>query len=289
MYPVTVNRLPSLPDAFDTIWNQNKTPIGTLGYAGAWIQTRGTGFAHLRVLDVYGLVLLIDGSGRYRDSDGRNLRVIAGDVIVLVPDLGHHYGSLPGERWSEVFLTFRGDAFDGWRKKGALEPGRKRLDSRRLSYWTGRWLDIAKSNPKNDYEHIELLSSIHLLISDLWASEDSDSRSDKSSGLEGSRHHLDTWPPNQTPDWKAVAHRAGYSYSGWRQAFRRAHGVSPGTYRRTVLMKQAAKLLTRSKLSNGELAERFGCCDAYHFSKLFKAIHGVSPRQYRQQVRDGTE
>lgn len=287
MYHVTVSRPTDLPEAFDTIWDQKETPIGVLGYAGAWIQTRGTGFAHLRVLDFYALVLLIDGSGRYRDKEGRDARIAAGDVITLVPGLGHQYGSLPGERWSEVFLTFRGPPFDRWRRLGALEPGRFRLDDRRLPFWTGRWLDIARRNPRTDYDRIELLSSIHLLISDLWAFRQSRGVIGEDDGLDASRHYLDTWPPDQTPDWQALARRAGYSYSGWRQAFRRANGLSPAAYRRYTLMTQAANLMSRRKATNGELAERFGCCDAYHFSKLFKAVHGVSPREFRRRLKEG--
>lgn len=276
-----------LPQAFDTDWNGRPTPLGRLGVSGAWIQTRGTGFAHMRRLDHYAMVLLIDGTGRYRDEDGRDEALSAGDVLVVVPGLGHQYGSGPGERWSEVFFTFSGRAFDDWSASGGLRPGRIRPDAGQLSFWMGRWLEIARATPFDLFEQVELLGRIHLLICDLCSeAEDGSLGADADARLARSRHELAVWPVERPVDWELLARQAGYTYHAWRRSFRKAVGLSPGAYRRQVLMERAASLLERSTISNAELAERTGCCDAYHFSKLFKAVHGVSPRDYRLNRRN---
>ena len=48
--------------------------------------------------------------------------------------------------------------------------------------------------------------------------------------------------------------------------------------------KAKALLESGASLSIGEIAERVGYEDAYHFSKLFKKTYGVSPSKMRKEV-----
>ena len=59
-------------------------------------------------------------------------------------------------------------------------------------------------------------------------------------------------------------------------------GVSPSRYLTAYRMEQARKLLRDSNLSVGEIAERVGYPDPFHFSKTFRNTVGVSPSQFRQ-------
>jgi len=49
-------------------------------------------------------------------------------------------------------------------------------------------------------------------------------------------------------------------------------------------MQRAAYLLRDQNLRIGQIAERVGYEDPYHFSKLFRKHFGMSPRQYRQTI-----
>ena len=53
-------------------------------------------------------------------------------------------------------------------------------------------------------------------------------------------------------------------------------------YIESVRVERAAELLTTSDIPVGRIAELSGFCDIYHFSKMFKARFGVSPRAYRK-------
>ncbi len=56
-------------------------------------------------------------------------------------------------------------------------------------------------------------------------------------------------------------------------------GVTPGVYRNTVRVNKAKALLL-SGLTVEETAVSVGFYDASHFSKIFKKIAGVTPREY---------
>jgi AraC-like DNA-binding protein len=67
--------------------------------------------------------------------------------------------------------------------------------------------------------------------------------------------------------------------------FRRFQGTSPYQYLLRRKMIQAAEYLVETGGLVKEAAQRVGFADPYHFSRCFKAIHGVSPRQLREYRR----
>jgi AraC family transcriptional activator of pobA len=67
-------------------------------------------------------------------------------------------------------------------------------------------------------------------------------------------------------------------------AIRRATGRSPMALVHTRLLTEAARLLDGSAMQTGEIAELLGFRDAAYFSRFFKRLTGVSPRDYRQNA-----
>ena len=75
-----------------------------------------------------------------------------------------------------------------------------------------------------------------------------------------------------------VAKAAGVEASSVCRWFRRYQGTSPYQY----LMRRKMNLAAEHLVENGglvkEVAQRVGFADPYHFSRAFKAVHGVAPR-----------
>ncbi|MCK8779324.1 AraC family transcriptional regulator [Rhizobium sp. NTR19] len=69
-------------------------------------------------------------------------------------------------------------------------------------------------------------------------------------------------------------------------AIRRATGRSPMEVVHARMLTEAARLLHSSAMQTGEIAELLGFRDAAYFSRFFKRLMGMSPRQYRQQAVD---
>ncbi|QSH41060.1 AraC family transcriptional regulator [Lentisphaerota bacterium ZTH] len=85
--------------------------------------------------------------------------------------------------------------------------------------------------------------------------------------------------------WKLadIAKLAGMSPSNLLILFKMATGVSPIDYVIKLRLRRAADDLRSGNSSISEIAFEHGFKDSNYFSKKFKQIYGVSPRQYRQK------
>ena len=267
-------------------WIDTETPLGSLTYAGIFTTDTDWGLREMRSLDFYSFALLLEGEGVYRDAAGIDSHLKAGDCIFVEPGYMHQYGCQKGGRWTEVYLCFKGAVFKEWMASRHFSSSHI-CHLGALEIWEQRWMHIAKSRPRSYFEAIELLAEIHLLLNQVVVSQHKDWDFEKK--LESSKQHLQSWPPNSQPDWELLANECACSYQTWRKAFSREYGISPAKFRRIALMHQASRLMTRSSLSNDAMAEQFGCSDGFHFSKLFKSVIGVTPRDYRNRVRKSVD
>lgn len=82
-----------------------------------------------------------------------------------------------------------------------------------------------------------------------------------------------------------IAAAAGVEASSVCRWFRRFQGTSPYQY----LLRRKMNLAAEFLVENGGLvkaaAEHVGFADPYHFSRVFKAVHGVAPRHLRHYRR----
>ena len=78
-----------------------------------------------------------------------------------------------------------------------------------------------------------------------------------------------------------IASVCGLNRSYFGKVFRDAVGESPQAYLLHYRMARAAQLLKETRLSIGEIAAQVSYPNQLHFSRAFKSVHGVSPREYR--------
>ena len=69
--------------------------------------------------------------------------------------------------------------------------------------------------------------------------------------------------------------------------FRRHLNLGPLECAGLARLERAASLLVRSNLAVKEVADATGFVSPYHFSKKFKTVYNVSPRDYRRSMRAG--
>lgn len=81
---------------------------------------------------------------------------------------------------------------------------------------------------------------------------------------------------------KDLAERVNLSIPRFCSLFKNYFGTSAVDYVVRLRMQHAAFLLQDINMSVSKVASMVGYEDFYHFSKLFKKSHGVSPRQWRK-------
>ncbi|MBM6991999.1 MAG: AraC family transcriptional regulator [Prevotella sp.] len=80
---------------------------------------------------------------------------------------------------------------------------------------------------------------------------------------------------------REMADYAGYSVSQFSLVFKNNTGHSPLNYLNMVKIKQACELLETTDMKINQICGKIGIDDCYYFSRLFKKIVGIAPKQYR--------
>ncbi|MBD3391451.1 MAG: helix-turn-helix domain-containing protein [Chitinivibrionales bacterium] len=82
-------------------------------------------------------------------------------------------------------------------------------------------------------------------------------------------------------DIRARAARLRLSESHFRKLFRETHGMSARQVHREARVRRAREYLMYTQLTVSEIAGKLGFSSVHSLSRAFKALTGISPRQYR--------
>lgn len=82
-----------------------------------------------------------------------------------------------------------------------------------------------------------------------------------------------------------IAACCGLNRSYFGKIFRDAMGKSPQEFLMNYRMAKASELLKLTQLSIGDIGNAVGYPNQLHFSRAFKNIYGISPRDWRNQNR----
>jgi AraC-like DNA-binding protein len=213
--------------------------------------------------------------------DDRDVRLHAGEGLLVFPFQFHHYAKPEREAISWLFVTFElaeAEPLAALRYRPfALAPRLRALAAELVeAYETQRTDDLP----------VLLLA---LLLARLRR-------------LKGPAHTAPATPPAQEqglvlrinqiaqrsgppPGVREIAQSLGISPSHLRARFRASCGVSIGRHLRRLRLEQACGLLRLGPQRVSEIAELCGFKSIFSFSRAFRASYGVSPLAYRHSGR----
>lgn len=85
---------------------------------------------------------------------------------------------------------------------------------------------------------------------------------------------------------ESIARMAGLERSYFGKLFKKATDMSPQHFLLNYRMTKAAELLRMTNLSIAEIGQQVGYPDQLHFSRAFKSIYGLSPRNWRKEIME---
>jgi AraC-like DNA-binding protein len=89
---------------------------------------------------------------------------------------------------------------------------------------------------------------------------------------------------NQPVRVPALSAMAGVSDSHFFTLFKSATGYAPVRFHMHLRMEYACKLLMDHTRSVKEIGESLGYADRFYFSRVFKSVIGMAPRNYRRKI-----
>lgn len=235
--------------------------------------------APLRVYGSYGMMLVTNGVGRYVDSEGRAETLVAGDAVLVFPELAHHYGPPEGSVWNEIYAVFGGPVFDLWRQIGMLNANSPILRLGDPEPWARRLATFERVGEPTSLldelcEFLKLLGAMvtHRSVtatdeSPIWIAQ---ARAALASDL------------SSDISWSEVADRLTIGQEKFRKRFTEATGVPPAQYRERHRLAAARELLLYTQLSHRQIADQLGFRDEFYFSRRFKHLNGISPSEFRR-------
>lgn len=260
-----------------------QTPIGCLTLAG-FIKNSAGVRGTPRVLGSYALVYLLEGKGLYQDVRGQHRRVSVGDLLLIFPELGHTYGPIDDEQWSEFYCVFEGRAFDMLRTSGLFSPSQPVLHLQPIAYWLDRLETTIPRRPADTLTARTIdMSRFFQLFTEIVAVGAPTTTAAVPDWIIAAcrmlreRLDADLAPPE-------LARQLGIPYETFRKRFQHYVGVSPGRYRTACRIDAACGLLQSTTLTSQKIAVQLGFADEFHFSRRFKQITGVTPRAFRRQL-----
>lgn len=232
-----------------------------------------------RDLRMHGFLLLVRGSGYYRDGEGRNEAVQAGALFLLFPGLRHEYGPGPGELWEEAFLDCDGDLPRLFEQQGLLDRRQRvRRPDPAATTPLRQLIDEVETGRLTDPHEVQWrLHGAVLALARL------DGRADDGR-LERARQVLAADPHLQL-DPRAAADAAEMGWELFRKRFRERFGLPPARYRLQVRCEAAAQALLSEDMPVERVASAHGFCDGAHLRRHFRRVMGQSPEAFRRLHR----
>lgn len=86
-----------------------------------------------------------------------------------------------------------------------------------------------------------------------------------------------------------IAAFCGLNRSYFGKIFKKSVGKTPQEFLLNYRMIKATELLKLTQLSIRDISNAVGYADQFHFSRAFKKIYGISPRDWRKQNRVGIQ
>jgi len=218
--------------------------------------------------------------------DGKNHPLSPGSIFFYGPQVSHRITTDPSERMVKYFVNFEGSGVVALLRKYRLKipsfrqlpPGSRLMEFFDLLIETG-----ARATAAQDRLECLLLESLLVLAAE--ENEPSDSHQGKAyqTYLECRTYLENNLRKLRSMDGIATACHIDPAYL--TRLFRRFAGETPHRVLTHLKMNAAALQLVRRQALVKEVAEEFGYADPYHFSKVFKKIHGLSPETYARGRR----
>ena len=218
----------------------------------------------------YEIMLYLDGEGYMRTELG-NIPFETGTIVIVPPNIKH--GSTSGNGFRNISIEGDFEAYFRFDTVKSFEDNETQ-EGKMLAEM------IYENRYGNDTYLASLCTAYVCFLMQRFELDSAMHRSVKKITDEISQNAFDP-----QIDLAFILSKSGYSEDYVRSCFKKITGKTPNEFLTDIRIKHACFLIDiyKNKISLSEISERCGYLDYIYFSKKFKSVMGMSPREYRNQ------
>ena len=218
----------------------------------------------------YEIMLYLDGEGYMRTELG-NIPFETGTIVIVPPNIKH--GSISENGFRNISIEGDFEAYFRFDTVKSFEDNETQ-EGKMLAEM------IYENRYGNDTYLASLCTAYVCFLMQRFELDSAMQRSVKKITDEISQNAFNT-----QIDLTLILSKSGYSEDYIRSCFKKITGKTPSEFLTDIRIKNACFLIDiyKNKISLSEISERCGYLDYVYFSKKFKSVMGLSPREYRYQ------
>ena len=232
---------------------------------------------------------VLSGKGVYLCRNER-YELNAGDTFLVYPNTTIHYCADSQEPWEYIWVGFSGMDAAACVARTDFSPdapvfrGRDSEEIRKLLE------NIYQNFGTTAWENLEMTARLYSLLSFLTKTAQR-GQEDREGVLDcaqmAAEYIINHYEEPITVE--GLATYAAVSHSSLYRRFVRRFQISPKRFLLEYRIERACTLLSTTSCSIQEVATSVGFEDPFYFSRAFKDVKGLSPRQYAYQARAGRD
>ncbi len=236
------------------------------------------------------LVLVLNGRGRYVDSQQREYPLSAGSLFFRIPGVEHSNYVDTDSDYLECYLDMGPELARVLNVMNIVDLASpvRRISGEFIREAAERvWQTGMVLNNSAEYDLSECLTNMISSASFLLKKSQPESAVNKYSELIHQACRELNSDFQKKFSLQKFCRRHSVGYENFRKQFRAQTGCSPWQYRIRCRMDAAEMLLKNQNLSIREIADLLGYNNSYEFSAQFKLYKKISPGQYRSEYYAG--
>jgi AraC-like DNA-binding protein len=242
-----------------------------------------------RVLDECQLIYIPRGAGKFESASCPRTDVREGMIIILFPNEWHRFKPDEQEGWDEYWVGFKGAVIQNLIDQEFLSPANPVLKIGVNESVIQLLVEIIERTKEEKTAYQQLVSGmVYHLLGKVYSlvKERSFEPEDRTESIIDKARVIFRTNIDKVIDLEKLAEELNISYTWFRRSFKRYTGISPNQYIIQLKMERAKALLADHKRSIKGIAIDMNFESPHYFSKLFKEKTGLSPEEYRKNLRN---
>ncbi len=236
------------------------------------------------VRDHYIIHYILGGKGTFTVGD-RSFALTKNDGFLICPDTIVHYQADTDEPWSYAWVGFHGIKAATYLKQAGLDGENPVFRYERDDFLKDCLLRMIGTKQLSKGKEIRLLGLLYEFLSQLVETAETDLPDKNNTKEEYVKKALEYIQMNYSRKMSVaeIARNVGLDRSYLYCVFSELVNTSPQEYLIRYRMEKACDLMRTTSLNISGVAHSVGYDDPLMFSKAFKKVQGMPPREYRKR------